>query len=127
MRNLLIGFIPDSALPLVIAVMGLLINIGVVKPRTAFGFIGAFVVSIAAAPFIESLFESLPLRLTALILLGFGIWAVRTVLEFALGRHAAGHVIGTAFVGLVRVVFVTLFFPFRIIARALTARRGGAP
>ncbi len=105
MLNLIFAFVPNSALPLIIAGAGLLIILGLVKPRTAFGFIGSFVLSIIAAPFVESLFAQLPFWLTALVLLGMAFWAVRTVLEFVLGTHAAGHVIGTAFVGSVSLLF----------------------
>ncbi|HTE44525.1 MAG TPA: hypothetical protein VK636_04710 [Gemmatimonadaceae bacterium] len=123
MLNLLLAFIPDSALPVIIAGAGLLIMLGLVKPRTAFGFIGVFVLSIVTAPLIEAVFAELPLWLTALILVAGGFWAVRTVLEFTLGEHAAGHVIGTAFIATVRLLFLTLFFPVRVVVRALRSYR----
>ena len=123
MLNLLLALIPDSALPLIVAGAGLAIVLGLVKPRTAFGFIGSFVLLIIATPFVESLFVALPFWANALIILGGAFWAVRIVLEFALGGHGAGHVIGTAFVGLIKIVFQVLFFPIRVIARSPFARR----
>jgi uncharacterized membrane protein len=123
MLTLLLTFLPDEALPLVIMIFGLLIIIGVMRPRTAMGFIVSIVLSMLAAPFIEALFAGLPLWLTALVLFGFAFWILRTLMETTLGPHAAGHVIGTGVVALVRFAFTLVLLPFRLLARILARPR----
>jgi hypothetical protein len=119
MSNLLLTFLPDSALPLIIAGAGLLIMLGLVRPRTAFGFVGVFVVTIITTPFVEALFAGLPMWLTLIIIIVGIFWIGRTLLEALLGEHAAGHVIGILFVAATIGVFRLSIAPLRILVRAI--------
>ena len=123
MTSSLLAFAPISAIPLIIVIIGLLIIVGAVRRRRAGGWLGILLLGVIATPFVESAIVGLPLWILALIILSAFVWLARVALTFALGEHAAGHVIGTAFVGLVKLVFLLLLLPFRLLSRSLGGHR----
>jgi len=121
MLNFILTMLPAAALPLVVTICGLLIMIGIVKPRTALGVIGLFVLSIAAAPFIEEWFADQPVWVPVVITLCLVVWAVRTLMEFMLGERAAGHVMAAAVIGLFRLTFSFTGWITRFTASAVSS------
>lgn len=113
--NALIAFSPDSALVLVIALIGLFVTIGVVKPRRAGSLLGLLVLGVIAGPFLAVVLDAIPLTWLLLVMAGIGLWATRTFLTLLLGREGAGHVIGVAFVGAVKLVVWVLVIPLRLV------------
>ena len=108
------------------AAAGLQLALKLVKPRGAAQFVGALVLSVLAAPFIgsmiESIFATTPLWLLLVVITFAALWLCRVVLEHLLGHHAAGHVIGVAFIGTVKLCFRIVLFPAVLIVRLLRGR-----
>jgi hypothetical protein len=119
----LLFLLPASALPIVVAAAGIALVLGVVRPRVALGFIGAFVLVIALDPVIESLLASLPWWATASFLVLVAIGLVRMTLTGIFGEVAAGHVIGSAVVGAAKLAALVVSWPLKT---AVAAARGRA-
>jgi hypothetical protein len=112
-------FLPDEALVLVIALIGLVLMVGVLRPRSAGQLLGGIVVMLLLGPFIESFVSSLPWWFNLVLLLGIGWAAIRALSRFVLGGRAADHMVGILAADgvrwLFRCVFVVLALPFRFI------------
>ena len=112
-------FLPDEALVLVIALIGLALMVGFLRPRSAGQLLAGIIMMLLLAPFVESLVSSLPWWVSILILIGVG-WAIlRSFARLVLGAGAADEMVGTLAADVVRGtfrgVFFLLFFPFRIV------------
>src|SRR5207248_203070 len=111
----------------VIAVVGLGLITGLIKPKAAFAIIGTFVLGIVASPFIEAIFEVLPSWIGVVALILFILAVIRAAFELLLGARATDHVVGGLALDVIRGVFRIFFLPFRIIGWLLfrrTAVRG---
>jgi hypothetical protein len=100
-------FLPDEALVLVVALIGLGLIVGFLRPRSAGQLLGGIVLMLLLGPFIEGFVSSLP-------------WAVvRALSRFVLGGRAADHMAGILAADGVRWLFRSVFFvltlPFRFI------------
>jgi len=115
-------FLPDSAIPLLVVVLGVVTVLGFVRVRKAAGIL----LMLALLPFISRLVEDvlsqLPPYVGWLIMLFFAANVARVVLEVFFGREAAGHILGHAVIGVFRGVGWILFGVVRLIFGAL----GGA-
>jgi hypothetical protein len=113
--NILWWLLPDEAMILVIAGIGLGLILGLIKGRPAMGILGGIVLSLILAPFVESLFGSLPSWISILILAAVGMAIFRGIASLFLGERAAGHMVGVLAADVVRFFFRLLFFPFWIL------------
>lgn len=109
---------PDSMLILVIMGIGVAIIVGM-SARKGIGLIVSIVAMIVLAPFIERLISALPLWITLLLLASLGIQLLRNVLQFAFGREAAGHILGTLVVGAARFAIQAGLYPLRMLGRGV--------
>lgn len=116
MRTLLLALLPDDALILAIIAIGIGLIIGVFSRRAAFGYVGMIVLYALLAPFIDALFDILPLWLVLLILTIFLLGIARAGLNMLFGRRATD-----TFVGLLMWNFFAL--PFRFLGYLLGIRR----
>jgi hypothetical protein len=116
MRGLLFTLLPDDALILVIVVVAIGLMIGIFSRRVAFWYLGMVILYVLLSPFIDSLFEILPLWLVLLIL-GFFILSIsRLILNLLFGRRATD-----TFVGLL--MWNLFALPFRFLGHLLRMRR----
>ena len=119
--------LPDSATALVVVGIALALMVGLIRPRTASAWLLILVISLVTGPIVEALtdqiIDALPIWLLALVVLALAWAAIRAVLTFVLGPHAAGHVIGTMFVGLVKLLWSVVALPFRALAWLCRRRR----
>ena|SRR5437870_3135777 len=124
--NLLWLFIPDSALVLVIAGVGLAVLLGIIRGRQAASILGGIVLMLLLTPFLESLFDALPLWLTLILTLAICFSILRCLAGFLLGSQAGDHMVGTLAADAVRFCFagflLLLSLPFRMLGWLL--RRG---
>ncbi|MGB7720287.1 MAG: hypothetical protein WBL65_10335 [Bryobacteraceae bacterium] len=115
----LLMFLPDEAMVLVIAVIGLGLMVGILRLRSAGQILAGLVLMLLLSPFIESFISSLPSWVNLLLLLGIGWALVRAMFRFILGPRAADHMIGILAAdvirGLFRAVWFALTLPFRFI------------
>jgi hypothetical protein len=120
--QLLWFFLPDEALVLVIAGIGLLLMLRVISGRAALGLLGAVVLLLLASPFIDALMDALPGWLVLLLLAAILLWLFRVACGLFLGQRAADHMVGILAADTARLFFRLLLLPFRILGWAL--RRG---
>ncbi|HZT32754.1 MAG TPA: hypothetical protein VFA33_22895 [Bryobacteraceae bacterium] len=111
-------FLPDEAMILVIALIGLGLMVGLLRLRSAGQLLGGIVLMLLLAPFIESFVGSLPSWVSFLLLVWIGWAMIRALIRFILGARAADHMVGIlaadAVRGLFGVVFFVLALPFRL-------------
>jgi len=124
--GLLWALIPDEALILVIAAIGIALILGIMRGRTAASMIGGIVLMILLEPFVEGLFAALPWWLTIAVLGMLVLSLVRGLSSMVLGERASDHMVGILAADVVRFCFVGFFrilvMPFRFIGWLL--RRG---
>jgi hypothetical protein len=107
--------LPDEAMILVIAGIGLALILGLINRKAAMGIMGTIILSLLLAPFLDSLFQLLPLWLLLLILFAVGISLFRGIASLFLGDRAASHMIGILAADCIKFFFRMLFFPFRFV------------
>ena len=117
--SLLWTLLPDEALILVIAAIGIGLLLGILSGRKALSLIGGIALMVILAPFVEALFASLPLWLMLLLFVGLVLSFLRGLSSAVLGDRASDHMVGTLAADIVRFCFVgsfkLLLMPFRII------------
>lgn len=116
MKGLLFMLLPDDALILVIIVISIGLIVGIFSKKVAFGYVGMIVVFAMLSPFIDALFDILPLWLVLLILTIFLFGIARAGLNMLFGRRATD-----TFIGLLMWNFFAL--PFRFLGYLLGIRR----
>lgn len=120
--NVVWWLLPDEAFPLVIAGCGLLVIVGLLRPRAAVGIIGGVLLLLLATPFVEAMRSLLPSWLLVVLGLVLAMAVVRGVAVMAIGPRAADHMIGSLAADVVRRVFCPLFMPIRLV---FAMRAGG--
>jgi amino acid transporter len=117
--GLLWTLIPDEALILVIAAIGLGLILGIIRGKTAVSMIGGIVLMLLLEPFVESLFAALPWWLTIAVLVVLVLSLLRGLSGLVLGGRASDHMVGILAADIVRFCFVGFFqilaMPFRLI------------
>lgn len=108
-------WLPDEAMVLVIAGVGLALILGLIRGRTALGVLGMVVLVLLAGPFIDALIAGLPSWVILLLVLFLALTLFRWVLSLLLGERAAGHAVGILAADVIRLCFGLLFLPFRIL------------
>jgi uncharacterized membrane protein YccC len=107
--------LPDEALVLLIALVGVGLMIGLLRRRAAVRLLGLVILLLVAAPFFELVLDLLPwwlvLGLGIVVLLGL----FRDLFELLLGKHAAAEAIGSLAADVIRFGFRLLFLPFRVL------------
>ena len=119
MLNLFWWLVPDSALPLVIAIAGLGLITGLIPRGTAFGILGIVIAIALLSPFVGVLVDALPLWVVVLLAMFLGLSFCRAVLDALIGRRAAAHTVGVLAADVIRLLFRLLFLPVRLLFRAL--------
>lgn len=116
MFELLLAFLPDQAYPAIIAGLGLALILGIVSRSFVFSILGTIILFALLSPFIDALFDSLPLWLLLLIMLIVGFSLLRFVMSTLFGKEATGHILGA--------LLITLFaMPFRLLGYLIRGRR----
>lgn len=104
--------IPDEALVLVIAAIGLGLILRLISGRTAAAVLGMLVLLLVLAPAAEVLFASLPSWVGILILVAIAGSLLRLFLALFLGTRAAAHTVGILAADAIR---FAVLLPFRIV------------
>ncbi len=114
MRNLWL-FLPDEAMVLVIAGIGLALILGLIRRQAALALVGAVAVSLLVGPFVEAVIGALPgwALFVLLVFLAFSLF--RASLSLFLGSGAADHAVGSLAASVIRFCFGLLFLPFRVL------------
>lgn len=117
--------LPDGALPLVIAGIGLALMVGLLSGGAAFRILGMLLLFALLSPFVEGVMGGMPpwvgLILMAIIILAL----LRGVASLALGKRAAAHMVGILAADLVRLALRLLFLPFRAVGGLVRLVSGG--
>ena len=108
---------PDSALPLVIVGVALLLIVGVLSRGRAVSMIGALVAYLIFVPFSGVILAMFPWWVSPLLLVGFVMSVVRAASGLLLGDRASDHMVGILAADVVRGLFKAFLFPFRLLAR----------
>ncbi len=109
--------LPDSAIPLLIVGVALLLIIGVLARRRAISIIGTLLAYLVFAPFAGVLLEKFPWWVSPLLLVVFVMCVLRAASSLLLGERASDHMAGILAAGAVMAIFKTLLLPFRFFAR----------
>ena len=116
MLELLLAFMPDEALPVIIVGLGFALILGIISRSVVFSILGTIILFALLSPFIDALFDSLPLWLLLLIMLIVGFTLLKFVMTTLFGKEATGHVLGQ----LLMAIFI---LPFRILGLLIRGRR----
>jgi hypothetical protein len=112
-------WLPDEAMLLVIAGVGLALMLGFIRGRAAMGLLGTVLLVLLAGPFIDALLDTLPGWMLLLLLLWVGVALFRWVLSLLLGARAANEAVGSLAADIIRaglrLLFLLLCLPFRIL------------
>jgi hypothetical protein len=112
-------WLPDEAMVLVIAGIGLALMFGFIRGRAAMGLLGTVILVLLAGPFIDALLDTLPGWMLLLLLLWVGVALFRWVLSLILGARAADEAVGSLAADVIRagfrLLFLLLCLPFRIL------------
>ena len=123
--QLLAMLVPDSALPLVVVILGILVIVGVVARQRALSLLIMGAIMLILTPFIESAFAALPWWIAIGIFLVVGLSMARGALALMLGTraadHAVGHVAGYAIIATARGGFRAVQWMLRLLVRRGTA------
>ncbi len=109
--------LPDSAIPLLIVGVALLLIVGVLSRGRAISIIGTLLAYLVFAPFAGVLLEMFPWWVSPLLLVVFVMSVLRAASGLLLGERATGHMVGILAADVVRGIFKTLLFPFRLLAK----------
>jgi len=121
----LLFWVPNSLMGLAVAVIGLGLIIGVIRPRRAWSLLGLILLLLFTRPIIGALINSLlgavPIWMVA-VAIPFALLALaRGTLRLLIGKRAFDHMVGTlAASGIlwgIRKCSRALSFPFRAAAR----------
>lgn len=118
MKELLFLLIPESALPLLIVLIGIALMLGMLSRATAFNILGLIILFALLMPFIDSIFDILPLWALLLIMIVFILSIIRGVLSIFFGKGATDQFIGM-------IMFALYILPFRIICSIFRVMRRG--
>lgn len=116
MFELLFAFLPDEALPVIIVGLGLALILGIISRSVVFSILGTIILFAILSPFIDALFDSLPLWLLLLIMLFVGFSLLKLIMNTLFGREATGHLLG-------RFLYKVFAMPFRLIGHLIRGRR----
>lgn len=115
MQSLLLTFIPDEAFVVLIALLGLALILGILSRQVVFSILGTIILIALLSPFIEALFDSLPLWLVLTIAFIFILSIGRAILTLLFGKGATEHLVGS-------IIYSIFTMPFRFVGFIL---RGG--
>ena len=121
LTDLVLAFLPNRMLPLAIIGVGLALIVGLVSRRRA----ASLVLIVVSIPVLDVIFNALlsvvPAWLLVLATCVLAVQILRSVLEFVVGRHATGHILGAIVIGAGRLALRTLGFSLRLVGTALVA------
>jgi hypothetical protein len=122
--SLIWAFIPDEALILLVAAIGIALIAGIVRGRQAMSWLTGLVALILITPFVGILLDALPLWLQLLLIVAICFSLFRAFVSLFLGGHAADHMIGSLAANVVRFCFLAVIqlfvLPFRVIGWLMT-------
>ncbi len=121
--GVLIGFLPDEAVPALFAIGALAVIVGLIRPGVLLGWLGLFVVGAALAPVLAGFAGSLHQLWKLGLLVVVGVVILQGLVSMLFGRRVGDHVTAS----LLYDVFFRL--PARALALVLAATlwfgRGG--
>lgn len=116
MKTLLVALMPDGLLPVLIAFTGLALILGIITKKAAFSFVWIIILLVFFTPFIDAVFESLPLWLVLMIVAAFIISIIKVVMHAIFGKAVT-----TEFMG--HLLYDLFLLPFRLIGYLFRGRR----
>ncbi len=117
--------LPDGVMPLVIAGIGLALIVGLLSRSAAFSLLGMVVLFALLGPIVEGVAGTLPAWMSLVLLIVIGLVLLRGLAALVIGRRASDHMVGILAADLVRMVFLALLFPFRLVWRTVRAMTNG--
>lgn len=114
MRWSLLTLVPDEALPLLIAAVGLAMVCGLLRGRAALGLLAMLLLAPVLGALGESLLAQCPPWVTWLVLAGVGLSLLKGLAALLLGPRAADTMLGALAADLVRFV-VRLALPLLLL------------
>jgi hypothetical protein len=112
--------------PLLIALIGLGLMVGLISGRKASRWLGGFVLLLVLAPIRNAILGMLPLWLWLPVMAVLAIRGLIIVVTLLFGRgiaeHAVGRLLADTLSGMFRAILWILDFPFRLIARVIRSR-----
>jgi hypothetical protein len=115
MLTFLLTILPENFLIIIIVFADLGLILGLVSRQAAFGILWTIVILALAMPFVDALFDSLPLWVLILLMIAFGFMLLRWVFTLLFGRKTTAHLLAL-------ILHDIFLLPFRIIKSLL---RGG--
>ena len=113
--SLLWTFLPDEALPLLIAGVGLAMLLGLLRGRAALGLLALLFLAPVMGAVVEALLAQLPPWLAWMLLAGLGLALLRGLAALLLGPRAADTMVGSLAADLVRLAVRMLCLPLRLV------------
>lgn len=95
-------FLPDEALVLVTALIGLGLIVGLLRPRSGGQFVGGIVLMLLSAPFVESVVAWLRGWVTLVLLAMIALAIIRGFFRLVLGSRTADNMVGSLATDVVR-------------------------
>lgn len=117
--------LPDEALPLLIAGVGLAMILGLLRGRAALGILLMLLLAPVLASFVEVLMEILPPWISLIVLAVIGLSILKGLAALLIGPRAADTMVGSLAADLVRLAVRILIFPLRVLGWALGAAING--
>jgi hypothetical protein len=114
MRWSLLTLVPDEALPLLIAAVGLAMVCGLLRGRAALVLLAMLLLAPVLGVLVESLLAQCPPWVTWLVLAGVGLSLLKGLAVLLLGSRAADTMLGSLAADLVRFV-VRLALPLLLL------------
>jgi hypothetical protein len=121
--------LPNGALLLAVVAIGLATILGLLRGGAAFSLLGVVLLFALLGPFVEGIVEgvagTLPPWMSLVLLIVIGLVLLRGLAALLIGRRASDHMVGILAADLVRVAFLALLFPFRLVWRTVRAMTNG--
>lgn len=108
LRSLLLTVLPDGALPILLVFTGLALILGIITKKAAFSFIGLIILLAVFTPFLDAIFNSLPLWVAVLFMAAFLIGSIKVVMHAIFGKAATAEFMG-------RLMYDVFLLPIRCI------------
>ena len=107
--------LPDGALPLVIAGIGLALMVGLLSGGAAFRILGILLLFALLSPFVEGVMGGMPPWVGLILMAIIALALLRGAASLVLGRRAADHMVGILAADCVRLALRLLLLPFRAV------------
>jgi hypothetical protein len=91
MLTFLLTILPENFWIIIMVFAGIGLMLGIISRQAAFGVLGTIVILALAIPFIDALFEDLPLWVLILLMIVFGFMFIRWTFNLFFGKRTTDH------------------------------------